>query len=131
MPVEFERSYPKLCQLLKRCWVPLKENRPSFDEIVRVMQGEVADEVRGREEPVIQLYSLEEDAVYQERMGVDEDFEDDKGMDADITKMVSQRVHMETLETLEKKERIHAETLEKKDAVIKELEARIKVYEGS
>ena len=127
LPVEFERSYPKLCKLLKRCWAPLKENRPSFDEIVRVMQGEVADEVRGREEPVITVYSVEDDAVYQERM----DFEDDKGMDADITKMVSQRVHMETLETLEKKERIHAGTLEKKDAVIKELETRIKVYEGS
>ena len=131
LPVEFERSYPKLCKLLKRCWAPLKENCPSFDEIVRVMQGEVADEVRGREEPVITVYSVEDDAVYQEREGVDEDFEDDEGMDTDTTKMVSQRVHMETLETLEKKERIHAETLEKKDAVIKELEARIKVYEGS
>jgi len=44
----------------------------------------------------------------------------------DTRSMVSKRLHTETVKTHEKKERMLAETLEKKDAVIKELEARIK-----
>ena len=59
LPVEFERSYPKPCKLLKRCWAPLKENRPSFDEIVKEMQGEVTDDVRRKEELIITIYGLD------------------------------------------------------------------------
>ena len=157
LPVEFELSYPKLCKLLKRCWAPLKEDRPGFDEIVKTMQGEVAEEVMRKEEPVITIYKDEPDSIYHERMGKDEQFEDfgEEGMDT--TKMVCQRVHTETLEkkdavikelqgvhaaSLEKKERIHAETLEtlekkkeavieKRDAVIKELQARVKSFEDA
>jgi len=84
LPLEFDKSYPKLCKLLKRCWTQKPEDRPSFDNIVRVMQSEVADEVRGREEPVKTVYSVEDEAVYQERVGVDEDFEDDEGMDTTV-----------------------------------------------
>jgi len=115
LPLEFERSYPKLCKLLKKCWAHKQEDRPSFDDIVKTMQGEVADEVRGREEPTITVYSVEADQLYHERMGRDEVFEEDEGMDT--TKMVSQRVH--------------TETLEKKDAVIRELLARIKLFEDA
>ena len=39
LPLEFERSYPKLCKLLKRCWAQKKEDRPSFDEIVKTGRG--------------------------------------------------------------------------------------------
>ena len=79
LPVEFEKSYPKLCKLLKRCWSQKKEERPGFDEIVRVMQGDVADEVRREEEPEITVYSVEDDAIFHERMGKDEHFEEEEG----------------------------------------------------
>ena len=92
MPLELERSYPKLCKLPKKRWVQKHDDRPSFDQIVKTMQGEVAEEVMRKEEPAITVYSIEDDG--------------EEGMDT--AKMVSQRVHKETLE--------------KKDAVIKELE---------
>ena len=92
LPLEFERSYPKLCKLLKRCWAQNKEDRPEFDEIVKLMQGEVSDEVRRKEEPVITIYSVEDDALYQERMGKDEHFrEDDEDAQLDTAKFVSRR----------------------------------------
>ena len=138
LPLEFEKSYPKLCKLLKKCWAQKKEDRPGFDEIVKTMQGEVTVEALRKQEPAITVYSVEDDALFHERMGKDEDFEED-GMNT--TKMVSQRVHTETLEALEKKERILAETLEtlgkkeavieKRDAVIKELQARAKLFEDT
>jgi len=124
LPVEFERSYPKLCKLLKRCWAPLKESRPSFDEIVKTMQGEVAEEVMRKEEPVITIYKDEPDSIYHERMGKEEQFVDDGEEGMDTTNMVSQRVHTAMLATLEKKDAV----IEKKDAVIKELRARIKKF---
>ena len=151
MPLEFERSYPKLCKLLKRCWAQKKEDRPSFDQIVKTMQGEVAEEVLRKEEPEIVVYSVEVDAVYHERMGKEDHFGDEREDGMDTTMMVSQQVltetlekkdavfkelqgvhteTLETLETLEKKERIHAETREKNDAVIKELQARIESFEN-
>ena len=71
LPLEFERSYPKLCKLLKKCWAQKKQDRPSFDEIVRVMQGEVTEEVLRKEEQLITVYSVEADVLYQERMGKD------------------------------------------------------------
>jgi len=64
----------------------------SFDQIVKTMQGEVAEEVMRKEEPTITVYSVEDGG--------------EEGMDT--AKMVSQRVH--------------TDTLEKKDLVIKELE---------
>ena len=91
MPLEFERSYPKLCKLLKKCWAQKKEDRPSFDQIVKLMQGEVSDEVRRKEEPVITIYSVGDDALYQERMGKDEQFEDYGEEGIDTAKFVSRR----------------------------------------
>ena len=35
----------KLCKVLKKRWVQKHEDRPSFDQIVKTMQGEVAEEV--------------------------------------------------------------------------------------
>ena len=87
------------------------------------MQGEVTEEVLQKEEPAITVYSVEDDAIFHERMGVDEDFEED-GMDT--TMMVSRRV---LTKTLEKKDVV----IEKMETVIKELQARIKLFtdEGS
>jgi hypothetical protein len=89
LPLEFERSYPKLCKLLKKCWAQKKEDRPSFDQIVKLMQGEVSDEVRRKKEPVITIYSVEDDALFHERMGKDEQFEDEEDAQLDSAKFVS------------------------------------------
>jgi len=124
LPLEFERIYPKLCKLLKKCWAQNPEDRPSFDLIVKTMQGEVAWEVMRKEEPVITVYSVEDDALYHERMGKEEDFGDEGEDGTKTTKMVSRRVHKETLATLKKKDAV----IEKKDAVIEELQARIKKF---
>ena len=94
LPLDFERNYPKMCKLIKRCWSQKKEERPGFDEIVRVMQGEVHDEVRRREEPEIVVYSLEADLLYHERMGKDEVFEEEEGESTlDTTKFVNKTEH--------------------------------------
>ena len=122
LPLEFERSYPKLCKLLKRCWAQKQEDRPGFDEIVKTMQGEVTEEVLLKDEPAITIYSVEDDALFHERMGVNENFEEEEGMDT--RQMVSQRVHTETLE---KKDAV----IEKKDVVIKELQARLKLFDDA
>ena len=45
LPLELERRYPKLCKLTKKRWAQNPEDRPSFDQIVKTMQGEVAEEV--------------------------------------------------------------------------------------
>jgi len=63
-------------RLQKRCWAPLKEERPGFNEIAKVMQDEVADEVRRKEEQEIVVNELEDDDLYKARMGVEEHFED-------------------------------------------------------
>jgi len=85
LPLEFERSYPKLCKLLKRCWAQKKEDRPSFDEIVKTMQGEVAEEVMRKDEPTITVYCVEDDAIFHERMGKEEQFEEEEGMNGQST----------------------------------------------
>ena len=50
-----------MCKLLKRCWSQKKEDRPTFDQIVKIMQGEVAQEVLRKEEPKVALYGDEKD----------------------------------------------------------------------
>jgi len=119
LPLEFERSYPKLCKLLKRCWSQNKENRPSFDEIVWVMQGDVAEEVLRKEEPEITLYSEEADALYHERMGMDKRFEEEEGEGAlgDTTTMISKKKHEEVLKELKEKVKEQARELKTLKAV--------------
>jgi len=99
LPLEFERSYPKLCKLLKRCWTQKKEDRPGFDEILRLMQGEVSDEVRRREEPEIVVYSNEDDAFYHERLGKDEFFEEEVEEEeiGALREMISKKKHEEVV----------------------------------
>ena len=102
LPLEFEKSYPKLCKLLKRCWAQEMEDRPSFDEIVRVMQGEVTEEVLRKEEPEITVYSVEDDALFHERMGKDEQFEEEEGM-GNTMGMVRKEVHEAVVAELKSK----------------------------
>ena len=68
LPISFVRSYPKLTGLIKSCWSAKVSDRPNFDEIVGRFQGDIGDEVRRGEEPLIVLMGEEEDEVYQGRM---------------------------------------------------------------
>ena len=122
LPLEFERSYPKLCKLLKRCWAQMPEDRPSFDEIVRVLQGEVSDEVRRKEEPVIVMYSLEDDHLYHERMGMTEEFSDEEEGLENSAGMVRR-------EKMEEMRKQHEEVLSELKEKVKRLEEREKVRE--
>jgi len=126
LPLEFKRNYPKMNALIGRCWAPKKEDRPSFDEIVRVMQGEVAEEVRRKEEPEITVYSLEADALYHERLGKDEFFEEEEeeegGAFSQTKTMISKRKHEEVVKK-------HSEVVKKHEEVLKELKEKVRHLE--
>ena len=142
LPLTFKKAYTNLDALIERCWNQVPEERPSFDEIVRLMQGDIAEEIRRKDEPEITYLSKEDDSLYHARLGVDEQFEDDGEEGMDTRKMVSQRIHTETLEkkdaVVKELQGVHAATLarkdaviDKKDAVIKELQARVKSFEDT
>ena len=133
LPAEFERSYPKLCKLIKKCWSQKKEERPLFDEIVKCMQGEVGVEVRRREEPLIQMYGEEEDAMYHERMGgredgigEEEEEEEEGGVGTKV--MISKHEMDEVLKEMVSKKAME-EVLEGKERVIEEMREKFRVLE--
>ena len=117
LPLELERSYRKLCKLLKRCWAQKKEDRPSFDEIVKVLLGEVSDDVRRKEEPVLVMYSLEDDQLYQERMGVTEEFSDEE-------EGLENTVGMARMDKMEEMRKQHEEVLSEPKEKVRRLEER-------
>jgi len=90
------------------------------------MQGEVADEVRRKEEPEIVVYGEEEDAAYQDRMGLEEDFgEEEQGNTTtirfDTSQFVSRKEHEKVLEELKGSEAVLVaakKEKEEQDAVI-------------
>ncbi|GMI41224.1 hypothetical protein TeGR_g5565 [Tetraparma gracilis] len=49
LPDEF---YPSFIDLIWRCWDDDPDNRPDMDEIVRLLMGPIADEVRSNVEPI-------------------------------------------------------------------------------
>jgi len=67
LPATFMQAYPKLAALIRRCWTVDRDPRPNFDEIVRLLQGEIHDEVRTAAEPNIVKLSEEPDEVYWEK----------------------------------------------------------------
>ena len=71
LPRTFQKAYPKLSQLVRDCWRPKSDDRPNFDNIVMRLQGEITDEVRKKEEPVITIMSKEDDALYIEHMALE------------------------------------------------------------
>ncbi|GMI24905.1 hypothetical protein TeGR_g14185 [Tetraparma gracilis] len=62
LPHTFVRAFPKLNALIQECWVPRARMRPDFDQIVKRLQGEIGDEIKRKEEPVVVVYSVEPDA---------------------------------------------------------------------
>jgi len=140
LPLEFERSYPKVCKILKQCWAQQPEDRPSFDEIVKVMQGEVTDEVRREEEPIITIYKDESDSIYQDRLGKNKLFEEEEeGASGDTTIMISKKKHEQMLKELSAKllekevesaenmvsKSIYTESLLQKDAALENKDVTI------
>ena len=130
LPLEFEKSYPKMCKLLKRCWAQKKEDRPSFDDIVMCMQGEIAAEVRGKEEPVIVMYGDEDDLLYRGRMGKDEvlDDSDENEGENDTRVVISKRAMDEVLKEMVSKKAME-EVVEGKELVIEEMREKFRVLE--
>jgi hypothetical protein len=56
-----------------------RKERPNFDEIVKRLQGDIGDEIKRKDEPTITLYSVEDDLVYRNRMGKEDEIEDSEG----------------------------------------------------
>ncbi|GMI38661.1 hypothetical protein TeGR_g5775 [Tetraparma gracilis] len=76
LPLAFVKSYPKLHELIQECWRVRRKERPTFDQIVTRLQGDIGDEIKRKEEPRIVVYSLEPDQVYWERVGKEDEIEE-------------------------------------------------------
>jgi hypothetical protein len=79
LPLAFVKAYPKLNALIQECWRVRRKERPGFDQIVKRLQGDIGDEIRHREEPKIELYSEEDDKIYRNRIGKEDEIEDSDG----------------------------------------------------
>ncbi|GMI20062.1 hypothetical protein TeGR_g14243, partial [Tetraparma gracilis] len=79
LPIAFVKAYPKLHTLIQECWRVRRKERPNFDEIVKRLQGDIGDEIKRKEEPKIELYSKEDDLVYRNRMGKEDELSDSDG----------------------------------------------------
>jgi hypothetical protein len=73
------KAYPKLNALIQECWRVRRKERPNFDQIVARLQGEVGDEIKRKEEPEIVMYSKEDDEIYRNRMGKEDELSDSEG----------------------------------------------------
>ncbi|GMI22371.1 hypothetical protein TeGR_g11890 [Tetraparma gracilis] len=76
LPIAFVKAYPKLHTLIQECWRVRRKERPNFDQIVARLQGDIGDEIKRKEEPKIELYSKEDDLVYRNRMGKEDELSD-------------------------------------------------------
>ena len=76
LPLTFASAYPKLHTLIQECWRVRRKERPNFDDIVKRLQGDIGDEIKRKEEPKIELYSKEDDVVYRNRMGKEDELSD-------------------------------------------------------
>ncbi|GMI43239.1 hypothetical protein TeGR_g13293, partial [Tetraparma gracilis] len=75
----FYQAYPKLHTLIQECWRVRRKERPNFDQIVNRLQHDIGDEIKRREEPKIELYSKEDDLVYRNRIGKEDEISDSDG----------------------------------------------------
>ncbi|GMI28514.1 hypothetical protein TeGR_g9793 [Tetraparma gracilis] len=79
LPLSFVKAYPKLHALIQECWRVRRKERPNFDQIVHRLQGDIGDEIKRKEEPQIELYSKEDDLIYRNRIGKEDEIEDSDG----------------------------------------------------
>ncbi|GMI37420.1 hypothetical protein TeGR_g5081 [Tetraparma gracilis] len=81
LPLTFVKAYPKLHALIQECWKVRRKERPNFDQIVTRLQHEIGDEIKRKEEPQITLYSKEDDLIYRNRIGKEDEISDSDGED--------------------------------------------------
>ncbi|GMI56624.1 hypothetical protein TeGR_g933, partial [Tetraparma gracilis] len=95
LPLNFVKAYPKLHALIQECWRVRRKERPNFDEIVKRLQGDIGDEIKRREEPKIELYSKEDDAIYRDRIGKEDEIGDSGGEEEGTRRgdLMSRREH--------------------------------------
>ena len=106
LPLTFRQAYPKLCQLVYKCWSQEPAERPVFDEIVRALQGDVGEEVKRKAEPTIVFLSKQPDKQYLEEEKVADGGEglmgDDDEEDNEEGNFVSRKELEEVKEKYEK-----------------------------
>ena len=56
-----------------------RKERPNFDQIVARLQGDIGDEIKRKEEPKIELYSVEDDLIYRGRIGKEDEILESEG----------------------------------------------------
>ena len=72
LPLSFKKAYPRLDSLIRQCWANVAEERPTFDDIVRLL-GEIGEEVRRKEEPEVTFLSQVPDSQYHSQMVLEAD----------------------------------------------------------
>ena len=116
------KSYPKLHELIQECWRVRRKERPNFDQIVARLQGDIGDEIKRKEEPKIELYSNEDDAIYYERVG-----KEDEIPDSDEEEEGGESTKRGDVVTKAEHERVVAEVTAAKDKDIAELRAKMEM----
>ncbi|GMI29248.1 hypothetical protein TeGR_g3993, partial [Tetraparma gracilis] len=130
LPLSFVKAYPKLHALIQECWRVRRKERPNFDEIVKRLQGDIGDEIKRKEEPAITLYSTENDLIYRNRIGKEDEIEDSEGEESGtergevVSKAEHERFAAEQAEVVANMKRAMEELREKlraKEAEVEEL----------
>ncbi|GMI54672.1 hypothetical protein TeGR_g1117 [Tetraparma gracilis] len=127
LPLNFVKAYPKLHTLIQECWKVRRKERPNFDQIVARLQGDIGDEIKRKEEPMITTYSLEDDLIYRNRIGKADEIEDsdDEGLQTTgrgaVSRKEYERVKEDFVKVMEelKSERSKKEVLEKDNVKMK------------
>ncbi|GMI53700.1 hypothetical protein TeGR_g4906, partial [Tetraparma gracilis] len=115
---------PELHALIQECWRVRRKERPNFDQIVYRLQHEIGDEIKRKEEPKIELYSKEDDAIYQGRIGKedelsDSDEEEGGGKSTRRKDVVSKSKHDKVVEAKDKAMQELREKMDKEMNVVK------------
>jgi hypothetical protein len=121
------KAYPKLHALIQECWRVRRKERPNFDQIVKRLQGDIGDEIKRKEEPKIELYSQEDDMVYRERIGKEDELGESDGEDAVPTTRRSQEQLIK--KAVDKLQQEKAEMAAHHQMLMLELQARAEAAE--
>jgi hypothetical protein len=121
------KAYPKLHALIQECWRVRRKERPNFDQIVKRLQGDIGDEIKRKEEPKIELYSQEDDMVYRERIGKEDELDESDGEDAVPTTRRSQEQLIK--KAVDKLQQEKAEMAAHHQMLMLELQARAEAAE--
>jgi hypothetical protein len=127
----FVKTYPKLNALIQECWRVRRKDRPNFDEITSRLQGDIGDEIKRKEEPQIELYSKEDDEIYRNRIGKEDEIEDSDGEEGGwgTAREKTATMRKEHEATLRAKEEQHRKVVAAKDKMLEELQEKMRVVE--